>query len=77
VVEAWLALYMPAKVPPAIVERTNQAVQAALKDPAIVAKLDSFGAVPAPSSTKALAEFTQSEVVRWAKVVKDANIQPQ
>lgn len=77
VVEAWLALYMPAKTPDAIVQRTNKAIEAALKSPDVVAKLDNFGAVPAPDSSQQLATFTKDEVERWAKVVKDANIQPQ
>lgn len=77
VVEAWLALYMPARTPDAIVQRTNKAIGAALRSPDVVAKLDSFGAVPAPDSTMELADFTRSEVTRWAKVIKDANIQPQ
>ncbi len=77
VVLAWLALYMPANTPQAIVERTNKAIGEILQDPDVVAKLDNLGAVPTYTTTQELAAFTRAEVDRWAKVVREAKIPQQ
>ncbi|MGE0153639.1 MAG: Bug family tripartite tricarboxylate transporter substrate binding protein [Reyranellaceae bacterium] len=77
VVQAWLALYMPAKTPADIVERTNKAIGEVLKDPDVVSKIDNLGAVPTSTTTQELAKFTKDEVDRWARVVREAKIQQQ
>ncbi|MDF3075017.1 MAG: transporter [Alphaproteobacteria bacterium] len=77
VVQAWLALYMPAKTPQDIVERTNKAIGEVLKDPDVVSKIDNLGAVPTYTTTQELASFTKAEVERWAKVVREAKIPQQ
>ena len=46
VVSVWWGIFGPAGMPDAAVLRFNQAVNAALKSPDVLAKLESFGATP-------------------------------
>ena len=64
----------PAGTPQEIISTLNQAVNAALADPQIKARLASLGSVPNPMSPAAFAKFIASETDKWAKVVKFANI---
>jgi tripartite-type tricarboxylate transporter receptor subunit TctC len=64
----------PARTPPEIVTTLNKAVNTALADPNIKARLEDLGGVPKPMSTSDFAMFIAAETEKWAKVVKFANI---
>jgi tripartite-type tricarboxylate transporter receptor subunit TctC len=64
----------PAGTPAPIITTLNQAVNAALADPYIRAKLANFGSEPNPMSTAEFTTFIAAETAKWAKVVKFANI---
>ena len=64
----------PKGTPPQIVAMLNSAVNAALADPTIKARLRGFGAVPNPMSSVAFGEFIAAETAKWAKVLKFANV---
>jgi tripartite-type tricarboxylate transporter receptor subunit TctC len=64
----------PAGTPAKIIETLNKAVNAALTDPTIKARLASFGSEPNPMSPAQFAQFIAAETGKWAKVVKFANI---
>jgi tripartite-type tricarboxylate transporter receptor subunit TctC len=74
VVEGWFGLFAPAGVPPAVVTRLNAEVVRILKDPATTAALRAQGAEPGADSAEAFGAFVAKERVRWAKVIRDANI---
>lgn len=71
---SWYGLYAPAGTPAAVVERLNKAVNHAFSDANFVQKWTSLGAGPGGGTSTELAELTRSEVDRWAKVAKDADI---
>jgi tripartite-type tricarboxylate transporter receptor subunit TctC len=72
---AWWMFVAPAKTPSKIVERFNAELQKAATDPAFRNRLAKLGADTAPAlSVPATAKFLKSEIARWAKVVKAANI---
>jgi tripartite-type tricarboxylate transporter receptor subunit TctC len=72
---AWWMFAAPAKTPPQIVERFNAELQKASADPAFRDRLAKLGADPAPALNVAQsAAFLRSEIERWSKVVKAANI---
>jgi tripartite-type tricarboxylate transporter receptor subunit TctC len=64
----------PKGTPPQIVSKLNGAVNAALADATIRARLASFGSVPNPMSAADFGRFIAAETAKWAKVVKFANI---
>lgn len=64
----------PAGTPKEIIVTLNQAVNAALADPQLKARLQTLGSVPNPMSAGEFANFIAAETDKWAKVVKFANI---
>jgi tripartite-type tricarboxylate transporter receptor subunit TctC len=72
--EAWWGLLAPAKTPPEIVARMNAAMVEALNDPMTKQSLSEQGVDYRLSSPDVFGRFVESEVKRWAKVVKDNNI---
>ncbi len=73
-VDNWYGLFAPARTPPAIVAKLNDAVVTALKTPEIAQKLIKSGAQPAPGTPEQLAEHLKSEIARWGKIIKDKGI---
>jgi tripartite-type tricarboxylate transporter receptor subunit TctC len=72
---AWWMILAPAKTPPQIVGRLNTELQKASGDPIFRERLAKLGADPAPAlGSPQVAAFLKSEIERWAKVVKTANI---
>jgi tripartite-type tricarboxylate transporter receptor subunit TctC len=71
---SWSGIGAPAKTPPAIVEKLNGAFNAALADPQLKSRLAEFGAVVMTSTPAEFAKFIGSEIEKWGKVVKFANI---
>ncbi|WP_240636148.1 Bug family tripartite tricarboxylate transporter substrate binding protein [Caldimonas tepidiphila] len=73
-VPAWYGFLAPANTPAAAVQWLNTEVNAVLKDPAVVAKLDAIGAIPVGGTPAQLGEFMKAQSSRWSKVIKDARI---
>ena len=72
---AWWMIAAPAKTPPQIVERLNAELQKIATDAAYRERLAKLGADPAPAlGTAQTMTFLKSEIDRWGKVVKAANI---
>lgn len=67
---AWFGMGMPKGTPREIVDKVNAEVQRALNDPAMVKKLDELGGTPLKGSPEDFGKVVQSEVEKWAKVVK-------
>ncbi|MBB5215380.1 Bug family tripartite tricarboxylate transporter substrate binding protein [Parapusillimonas granuli] len=76
-VTTWYGVWAPAKTPVDIVEKLNGAINKALADPDVRAKLLQAGADPLGGSRQDFAEFCRSESKRYGAIVKAANIQPQ
>jgi tripartite-type tricarboxylate transporter receptor subunit TctC len=76
VVAVWWGIFGPAGMPEAAVLRFNQAVNAALKSPDVVARLESFGATPLGGTPAEFSAFFAKESGKWAAVVRAGNIKP-
>jgi len=74
---AWYALAGPKKLPAPVMAKLNEAVHAALKRADINEKLIAQGAEPWPTTPREAQAFLTSEVARWTKAIRDANIPPQ
>jgi tripartite-type tricarboxylate transporter receptor subunit TctC len=68
------ATFVPAKTDPAIVERLNKEINAALAKPQTKEYLQRMGATPLPMSSAELRGFVHSEIARWAKLAEIAGI---
>ena len=71
---AWWAVLAPAKTPPDILKRMNEALNAILKSPDIAKKLDAQGIDVIGGSADVARVFIDKQMDIWAKVVKDNNI---
>jgi tripartite-type tricarboxylate transporter receptor subunit TctC len=73
-VSNWIGLFGPAGMPPAIVARLNAEVQKIMRSPEIQKRLETEGAKFIPMTPEQFAIFQKSELGKWAKTIKDANI---
>ena len=68
----WFAIFAPAGTPRDIVGRLNAEVQRVFKLPDVQDKLRGLGLEPWLSTPEELTRFQATEIVKWAKVVKDS-----
>jgi tripartite-type tricarboxylate transporter receptor subunit TctC len=72
---AWQGVIAPAGTPKAIIAKLNAELNAAVALNDVRARMRNIGMIPVGAgSPEELAEFLQSEIVRWGKVVEDAGI---
>lgn len=72
-VSAWHGIYAPKGTPDAIVQKLSKTLQAALKDPDLVKRFGDINTDPVSqeeATPKALKTLLDSEVDRWAPIVK-------
>jgi tripartite-type tricarboxylate transporter receptor subunit TctC len=74
---AWFALVAPARTPPDAVAKLHQATAAALARPEVGARFATLGTDVAPMNPRELGEFIKSEIAKWAKLARQAGIEPQ
>ncbi len=68
----WFALFVPAATPKAIIAKLNGEVNRILKDKRVIELFTSAGLAPVGGTPEELATLLNSEIRRWAKVVKDS-----
>lgn len=73
-VSTWFAFFVPAGTPKAVVERTNADVVRILQAKEMTERLQALGMNVVASSPEQLAAHVASEIARWGRVVKEANI---
>ena len=71
---AWQGVAAPKDTPPDIVAKLNGEINAALADAKIAARLTDLGGLPMPMSPAEFGKLIASEVDKWGKVIKFANI---
>ncbi len=76
-VTAWFALLAPAGTPAEAVQKLQDATIKAMEKPAVQEKLATIGMQAAPMSSAQLAPFIKAEIATWARLIKDAGIQPE
>ena len=73
---AWYGLYAPAGMPAEITQKIQKEIARIATLPDVKARLLQLGAEPVASTPESFAAFTQSEFTKYAKIIKDAGIQP-
>ncbi len=67
---AWSGVYVPMGTPRDIITRLNTEIVKILRMPAVREQLAGQGAEPVGDSPEEFAQFTRSEIAKWAQVVK-------
>jgi tripartite-type tricarboxylate transporter receptor subunit TctC len=70
----WNGLAAPAGLPPEIAARINADVAAALRDPAVIARIEEAGMLADPQTQAQFAAFLRAEIQRWREVARMANV---
>ncbi len=73
----WLGLIGPAKMPPAVVSKINQDVNAALKAPDVREQFLAQGAEPAGGTPQEFDALIRREIKEWIDIVKKVGLKPQ
>lgn len=71
---AWFGLLAPAGTPQAAIERVHAAVNTALADPEVAARIAATGCTPAPLAQQAFADRVRGDIARWKKLAAERNI---
>jgi tripartite-type tricarboxylate transporter receptor subunit TctC len=72
--QGWYGLLAPAGTPAAVLDMLNSALNAALTDPAVVARITAMGSSPIAGTRESFQLLVHSEVKRWGDVVRAKNI---
>jgi tripartite-type tricarboxylate transporter receptor subunit TctC len=75
--ENWYGMVAAAKTPPQIVAALNKAAVEAMKDPEVISKLESQGAILVGDSPESFRKFIADETKKWAEVIKDSGVPVQ
>ena len=70
----WYSLLAPAKTPAAVVNKLNEAMVAALKDPAVAKQIANQGFEAQSSTPAELKDYIGKELKRWERVIHDNGI---
>jgi tripartite-type tricarboxylate transporter receptor subunit TctC len=73
--DQWYGVVAPRGTPADIVSKLNTAINAALTLPEVKSRLSGEGAYPTPNTPTVFGKLIDSEIKRWAPVVKNAGIQ--
>jgi tripartite-type tricarboxylate transporter receptor subunit TctC len=73
----WWGLVAPAGTPPAVVERLHKELSVILTSAETKKRLEAEGAEAVPMSPGDFGAFIAAETVKWARVVKEANIKAE
>ena len=73
----WIAFFLPAKTPAAIVEKMNQDLRGILQRPDVKERFTKLGMQASPSTSKDLDALLKQELTLWTKVVKEGNIKAE
>lgn len=75
-VASWFGMLVPAETPRDIVSRLNSEWTKLAAMPETAKMMGKSGYVAASNTPEQFSEFIKTEIVRWSKVIKDANIPP-
>ena len=73
-VENWYGMVAPAGTPPAVVAALNRIATEAMADASVKEKLASQGAELIGDTPEHFRGFIETEIAKWAKVIKDAGV---
>jgi tripartite-type tricarboxylate transporter receptor subunit TctC len=69
---SWFAMFAPPGTPKPVVDKIQAEISRILKMPEVAKRLTDIGLEPVGSTSEELAAYQRTEIVKWAKVVKDS-----
>ena len=73
----WFGIFAPAATPTEIVNKLAAASVKAVQSPDLRERLSQQGFIPVASGPEQFAAFFRREVAKWARVIKEGDLQPQ
>jgi tripartite-type tricarboxylate transporter receptor subunit TctC len=73
----WMGILAPAGTPASVITTLNSALNKVLSSPDMREKFAPFGAEPATGTPEEFGALIRSEVVKWGRVAKAANIKAE
>jgi tripartite-type tricarboxylate transporter receptor subunit TctC len=73
-VDSWYAMFVPGKTPRPVIDKLNAVLNKIVHEPEIREKLLAQGAEGTGGTPEALGSVVNSEMGKWAKLAKEANI---
>ena len=73
-VNVWFGMQVPAATPPAIVKQVNAELVKIFREPDVTKRFNDQGVEVIASSPEEFTKLIQSEVAKWSKLIKEANI---
>ena len=74
---SWNGVSVPARTPPAIVNRLNAAIVFALNTPAVKARMLELGVSSRSSTPQEMRDLIASDILKWKTVIENAKIERQ
>src|SRR5882724_8292876 len=74
IIENWYGMVAPAATPPTIIASLHKITTEAMTDPTVKEKLAAQGATLIGDAPEHFRGFIDSEIKKWAKVIKDAGV---
>jgi tripartite-type tricarboxylate transporter receptor subunit TctC len=73
----WNAIFAPAGTPTAVIDKLNQLIRRWLNSSETKIALEAQGLEPNPGTPQELEIWVKSEIVKWAKLIKEVGIKPE
>ncbi len=74
---SWFGLVAPAGTPKAVVDKLSAETARILKLPDVAERISALGAEAVGDRPEQFAAYIKAEIAKWAKVIKDANVELQ
>ncbi len=76
-ITSWNGVFGPARMPPEVTARLNKELAAIATDPEITKKLAEIGFDAFTQTPDELGAFVKAQLANWARMIKEAGIEPQ
>jgi len=74
---AWFGLFGPARMDPTLTQRLSDAARQAVQSADVRRRLETDGAQPVGNSPEEFSRFVETEIARWARVVRFSGAKPE
>ena len=74
-INQWYGVLAPARTPPAVLDRLHREIVRAVGNPKVAQQFTYLGADPVSNRPEELQAFIKSEIDKWGKVIRAANIE--
>lgn len=76
-VDSWYAMFVPARTPRPVIDKLNKALNTVVAEPEIRERLLGQGSEGVGGTPQALEAVVRAELLKWAKLAKDANLKAE